>query len=211
MEFISEESGPVLGDWTSRINGDSSKKGLAEGRRDVTAEPSPVNNTQYQVCFSPRRFLMKRVERHGVLSLHSQVYTLESFNRIPPSSADTQICITSAPSSGYPCTSTVNPTIVLLQHNRGKSRMHLGRFFFFQFNRVRVCTFVWPVRQLLAVICDRLALSCPVLCMHMHVIAHWPVLVCLVFISLSLATEQQKHLSHSEGMRIVVQINVRAQ
>lgn len=31
-----------------------------------------------------------------------------------------QNCIATAPSSVYPCTSIVNPTIVLLQHNRGE-------------------------------------------------------------------------------------------
>uniref|UniRef100_A0A8C9X3Q7 Sorbin and SH3 domain containing 1 n=1 Tax=Sander lucioperca TaxID=283035 RepID=A0A8C9X3Q7_SANLU len=40
-----------------------------------------------------------------------------------PSSTDIQNCFTSTSSSVYPCTSTVNPTIVLLQHNRGE---HLG-------------------------------------------------------------------------------------
>lgn len=37
-----------------------------------------------------------------------------------PSYTDIQHCITSTSSSVYPCTSTVNPTIVLLQHNRGE-------------------------------------------------------------------------------------------
>uniref|UniRef100_A0A3B5K7D1 Sorbin and SH3 domain containing 1 n=1 Tax=Takifugu rubripes TaxID=31033 RepID=A0A3B5K7D1_TAKRU len=82
-------------DWTSRINGDSSKPGLAEGQRDITTELPPVNSLQYQV------------------------YSPEPINQFPtPSSADPQICITSGSSSVYPCTSTVNPTIVLLQHNR---------------------------------------------------------------------------------------------
>lgn len=51
-----------------------------------------------------------------------------------------------------------------------------------------------------------LVLSCSVL--HMHVTAHCPVLVCLVFILFSLITEQQKHLSHSEGMRVAIKVNI---
>uniref|UniRef100_H2V991 Sorbin and SH3 domain containing 1 n=2 Tax=Takifugu rubripes TaxID=31033 RepID=H2V991_TAKRU len=90
-------------DWTSRINGDSSKPGLAEGQRDITTELPPVNSLQYQV------------------------YSPEPINQFPtPSSADPQICITSGSSSVYPCTSTVNPTIVLLQHNRAEQNKHLS-------------------------------------------------------------------------------------
>lgn len=37
-----------------------------------------------------------------------------------PASSDIQNCFTPSSSSIYPCTSTVNPTIVLLQHNRGE-------------------------------------------------------------------------------------------
>ncbi|XP_056902838.1 sorbin and SH3 domain-containing protein 1 isoform X11 [Takifugu flavidus] len=90
-------------DWTSRINGDSSKPGLAEGQRDITTELPPVNSLQYQV------------------------YSPEPINQFPtPLSADPQICITSGSSSVYPCTSTVNPTIVLLQHNRAEQNKHLS-------------------------------------------------------------------------------------
>ncbi|XP_029376137.1 sorbin and SH3 domain-containing protein 1 isoform X2 [Echeneis naucrates] len=64
--------------WTSQINGDSSKAGLAEGGGSITADFPPVNVTQYQAKGNQ------------------------------------------SPSSGsvYPRTSSVNPTIVLLQHNR---------------------------------------------------------------------------------------------
>lgn len=50
-----------------------------------------------------------------------QVYSPEGINQnLTPSSTDIQNCVTSSASSVYPCTSTVNPTIVLLQHNRGE-------------------------------------------------------------------------------------------
>ncbi|XP_036978839.1 sorbin and SH3 domain-containing protein 1 isoform X3 [Acanthopagrus latus] len=94
---ISEEPNVITtpSGWTSQINGDSSKAGLAEGGSNITADLPPVNNTQ---C---------------------QAYTPESISENqPPSSTDGQDSITSTSSSVYPCTSTVNPTIVLLQHNR---------------------------------------------------------------------------------------------
>nr|XP_046256926.1 sorbin and SH3 domain-containing protein 1 isoform X3 [Scatophagus argus] len=81
--------------WTSQINGDSYKAGLAEGGSSITADLPPVNNTQCQI-YSPD----STNENHA------------------PSSTDIQNCLTSTSSSVYPCTSTVNPTIVLLQHNR---------------------------------------------------------------------------------------------
>uniref|UniRef100_A0A674NPQ1 Sorbin and SH3 domain containing 1 n=1 Tax=Takifugu rubripes TaxID=31033 RepID=A0A674NPQ1_TAKRU len=63
----------------------------------------------------------------SAFSPHSQVYSPEPINQFPtPSSADPQICITSGSSSVYPCTSTVNPTIVLLQHNRGEQLFSLS-------------------------------------------------------------------------------------
>ncbi|XP_068582235.1 sorbin and SH3 domain-containing protein 1 isoform X1 [Cebidichthys violaceus] len=77
--------------WTSQINGDSSKAGLAEGGSNITADLPPVNNTQCQA--------------NSAESLKENQ---------APSSTD----ITSTSSSVYPCSSTVNPTIVLLQHNR---------------------------------------------------------------------------------------------
>ncbi|XP_028279439.1 sorbin and SH3 domain-containing protein 1 isoform X3 [Parambassis ranga] len=73
--------------WTSQINGDGSKAGLAEGGGNNPADLPPVNNTQCQTR------------------------------------QDIQNCITT--SSVYPCTSTVNPTIVLLQHNR-EQKKHLS-------------------------------------------------------------------------------------
>ncbi|XP_068182826.1 sorbin and SH3 domain-containing protein 1 isoform X4 [Antennarius striatus] len=81
--------------WSSQINGDNSKAGLAEGGSSITADLPPVNNTQ------------------------GQWYSPQSINENqPPSSADVQSCLADAPGSVYPCTSSVNPTIVLLQHNR---------------------------------------------------------------------------------------------
>ncbi|XP_053188420.1 sorbin and SH3 domain-containing protein 1 [Scomber japonicus] len=79
--------------WTSQINGDSSKAGLAEGGSNITADLPPVNNTQCQAN-SPESIKENQA----------------------PASTSVQYCFT--PSSIYPCTSTVNPTIVLLQHNR---------------------------------------------------------------------------------------------
>ncbi|TMS04445.1 Sorbin and SH3 domain-containing protein 1 [Larimichthys crocea] len=103
---ISEEPNVITtpSGWTSQINGDSSKAGLAEGGSNITADLPPVNNTQ---C---------------------QVYSPESINdNQAPSTTDIQNCITSTSSSVYPCTSTVNPTIVLLQHNREQQK-HLSHF-----------------------------------------------------------------------------------
>uniref|UniRef100_A0A3Q3C0A0 Sorbin and SH3 domain-containing protein 1-like n=1 Tax=Haplochromis burtoni TaxID=8153 RepID=A0A3Q3C0A0_HAPBU len=80
--------------WTSQINGDSSKAGLAEGGSNDTADLPPVNNT---LC---------------------QNNSSESIKNQAPFSTDIQNSVTSTPSSVYPCTSIVNPTIVLLQHNR---------------------------------------------------------------------------------------------
>uniref|UniRef100_A0A8P4KG62 Sorbin and SH3 domain-containing protein 1 n=1 Tax=Dicentrarchus labrax TaxID=13489 RepID=A0A8P4KG62_DICLA len=103
---ISEEPNVITtpSGWTSQINGDSSKAGLAEGGSNITADLPPVNNTQ---C---------------------QVHLPESINEIQaPSSADIQNYITPTSSSVYPCTSAVNPTIVLLQHNREQQK-HLSHF-----------------------------------------------------------------------------------
>ncbi|XP_063730616.1 sorbin and SH3 domain-containing protein 1 isoform X1 [Eleginops maclovinus] len=91
-------------DWTGQINGDSSKAGLAEGGRNIIADLPPVNNTQCQAN-SPESIKENQT----------------------PSSTDIQNCVTSPSSSVYPCTSTVNPTIVLLQHNREQQK-HLSHF-----------------------------------------------------------------------------------
>ncbi|XP_029305228.1 sorbin and SH3 domain-containing protein 1 [Cottoperca gobio] len=91
-------------DWTSQINGDGSKAGLAEGGSNITADLPPVNNTQCQAN-SPESIK----ENHA------------------PSSTGIQNYITPTSGSVYPCTSTVNPTIVLLQHNREQQK-HLSHF-----------------------------------------------------------------------------------
>lgn len=94
---VSEEPNVITtpSGWTSQINGDSSKAGLAEGGSNITAELPHVNNTQ---CQGNLPESIK--ENQG------------------PSFSEIQNCITSTSSSVYPYTSTVNPTIVLLQHNR---------------------------------------------------------------------------------------------
>ncbi|XP_058506835.1 sorbin and SH3 domain-containing protein 1 isoform X1 [Solea solea] len=94
---ISEEPSVITAPsgWTSQINGDSSKAGLAEGGSNITADLPPVNNTQCQAT------LAESLKENQA-----------------PSSTDVQNCISSPSSSVYPCTSSVNPTIVLLQHNR---------------------------------------------------------------------------------------------
>uniref|UniRef100_A0A3Q1F7C7 Sorbin and SH3 domain-containing protein 1-like n=1 Tax=Acanthochromis polyacanthus TaxID=80966 RepID=A0A3Q1F7C7_9TELE len=81
--------------WTRQINGDSSKAGLAEGGSNNTADLPPVNSTQCQGN-SPDSIKENQA----------------------PSSTDIQNCVSSTSSFVYPCTSSVNPTIVLLQHNR---------------------------------------------------------------------------------------------
>ncbi|KAF7669934.1 hypothetical protein LDENG_00115130 [Lucifuga dentata] len=88
--------------WTSQINGDSSKAGLAEGGSNITADLPPINNTQCQAT-SPESIKENQA----------------------PISTDIQNCITSSSSSVYPCTTSVNPTIVLLQHNREQQK-HLS-------------------------------------------------------------------------------------
>ncbi|XP_074502885.1 sorbin and SH3 domain-containing protein 1 [Sebastes fasciatus] len=103
---ISEEPNVITtpSGWAGQINGDSSKAGLAEGGSNSTADLPPVNNTQCQAN-SPESIKENQA----------------------PSSTDIQNCITSTRSSVYPCTSAVNPTIVLLQHNREKQK-HLSHF-----------------------------------------------------------------------------------
>ncbi|AWP14335.1 putative protein similar to vertebrate sorbin and SH3 domain containing family [Scophthalmus maximus] len=101
---ISEEPSVITAPsgWTGQINGDSSKAGLAEGGSNITADLPPVNNARCQAS-SPESIKENQA----------------------PSSTDIQNCITSSSSSVYPCTSTVNPTIVLLQHNREQQK-HLS-------------------------------------------------------------------------------------
>ncbi|XP_029926687.1 sorbin and SH3 domain-containing protein 1 [Myripristis murdjan] len=95
-DCISEEPNVITtpSGWTSQINGDSSKAGLAEGGSKITADLPIVNNTQCQ---------------------ENQV----------PAPTNTQNHVTSSSSSVYPSTTTVNPTIVLLQHNREQQK-HLS-------------------------------------------------------------------------------------
>uniref|UniRef100_G3NFX6 Sorbin and SH3 domain containing 1 n=1 Tax=Gasterosteus aculeatus aculeatus TaxID=481459 RepID=G3NFX6_GASAC len=81
--------------WTGLINGDSSKAGLAEGGSNIRSDLAPVNNPRCQ-AISPESLKENQA----------------------PSSADAPSCIASTSGSVYPCTSTANPTIVLLQHNR---------------------------------------------------------------------------------------------
>uniref|UniRef100_A0AAQ4QBU2 Sorbin and SH3 domain containing 1 n=1 Tax=Gasterosteus aculeatus aculeatus TaxID=481459 RepID=A0AAQ4QBU2_GASAC len=99
-------SGLFSGGWTGLINGDSSKAGLAEGGSNIRSDLAPVNNPRCQV---------------RLLSLClTQPLSLFNISHFSPSSADAPSCIASTSGSVYPCTSTANPTIVLLQHNRGE-------------------------------------------------------------------------------------------
>ncbi|XP_041645130.1 sorbin and SH3 domain-containing protein 1 isoform X4 [Cheilinus undulatus] len=102
---VSQEPDDITtaGGWTSQINGDSTKAGLAEGGKGTIADLPLVNNTECQPS-SP-----------------------ENNEDQSPSSTDIQTCPTLTSSSVYPCTSTVNPTIVLLQHNREKQK-HFSHF-----------------------------------------------------------------------------------
>uniref|UniRef100_A0A3P8VJA9 Sorbin and SH3 domain-containing protein 1-like n=1 Tax=Cynoglossus semilaevis TaxID=244447 RepID=A0A3P8VJA9_CYNSE len=103
-DSVSEESSIITrqSGWTKQINGDGSKAALAEGCGNNTADLPPVNNTQCQTITE------EGLKENGAVSC-----------------GDLQNCITSSPSSAYPCTSTVNPTIVLLQHNREQQK-HLS-------------------------------------------------------------------------------------
>ncbi|XP_029961828.1 sorbin and SH3 domain-containing protein 1 [Salarias fasciatus] len=89
--------------WTSQINGDGSKAGLAEGgNNNHSADLPPVNNTQCQAI------LPESIKENQA-----------------PASADVRNCVAAAPSCVYPSTSAVNPTIVLLQHSREQQK-HLS-------------------------------------------------------------------------------------
>ncbi|KAM4729852.1 sorbin and SH3 domain-containing protein 1 [Anableps anableps] len=85
--------------WTGQINGGGSKAGAAEGGSTSTAHLPPENNTQCQAN-SPKSIRENQA----------------------PSSSEAQHRNTSAPSCVYPRTSSVNPTIVLLQHNREQQK-----------------------------------------------------------------------------------------
>ncbi|XP_044229289.1 sorbin and SH3 domain-containing protein 1 isoform X3 [Thunnus albacares] len=101
-DCISEEPNVITtpSGWTSQINGDSSKAGLAEGGSNITADLPPINITQCQTN-SPESIKENQA----------------------PASTDILNCFTPSSSSIYPCTSTVNPTIVLLQHNREQQKL----------------------------------------------------------------------------------------
>lgn len=95
-DCVSEEPNVITpSGWTGQINGDDSKAGLAEGGSNATVDLPPVNHMQCQVG-SPDSVKENQA----------------------PLSSDCHNCIDSAPRSVYPCTTSVNPTIVLLQHNR---------------------------------------------------------------------------------------------
>ncbi|XP_077469089.1 sorbin and SH3 domain-containing protein 1 isoform X2 [Stigmatopora argus] len=86
----SEGSGAKPSICASQMNGC-----LAEGSANVTADFTPVNHN------------------------HCQANSPESIKENQaPATCDKNNCFPLSPSSIYPCTSTVNPTIVLLQHNR---------------------------------------------------------------------------------------------
>ncbi|KAM4607632.1 sorbin and SH3 domain-containing protein 1 [Polymixia lowei] len=104
-DSISEESDVISAPsgWTSQINGDSWKAGLAEGISNITADLPAVNNNTLCQVNSPESTKENQV----------------------PVSTDIQNHFTSSSSSVYPSTTTVNPTIVLLQHNREQQK-HLS-------------------------------------------------------------------------------------
>ncbi|XP_045556662.1 sorbin and SH3 domain-containing protein 1 isoform X4 [Salmo salar] len=99
-DCVSEESNvdTAPSGWIGQINGDSSQTGLADGGfHDITADLPTVNRTQAQ----------------GSSPLKTEEPQI-------PASFDIQNYISSTKAtSAYPSTTnTVNPTIVLLQHNR---------------------------------------------------------------------------------------------
>ncbi|XP_057705229.1 sorbin and SH3 domain-containing protein 1 isoform X12 [Corythoichthys intestinalis] len=99
-EGNSSEGSGALG--TPSICASQMNGGLAEGGGNVTAEFNPVNHS------------------------HCQANSPESIKENQaPATCDKNNCFPSSPSSIYPCTSTVNPTIVLLQHNR-EQKKHLS-------------------------------------------------------------------------------------
>lgn len=142
--YQTDSCGLLLGGCTSPINGGDSNAGLAEGGSSTAADLPPVKSTQCQVCFHPPHLtdsicidlwavtitrtvwglqfnvFIWSLHIHQVFS-YFQFHSPESINEnLSPSSGDIQNCTATAPRSVYPCTSTVNPTIVLLQHKRGE-------------------------------------------------------------------------------------------
>ncbi|KAM9560957.1 sorbin and SH3 domain-containing protein 1-like isoform 1-T2 [Salvelinus alpinus] len=98
-DCVSKESNveTAPGSWIGQINGDSSLTGLAEGCfHDITADLPTVNRTQ------PQGSSPVSTEEHQFLAFDIQSH----------------ITSTKAPSAYPSTTKTVNPTIVLLQHNR---------------------------------------------------------------------------------------------
>uniref|UniRef100_A0A674N1I6 Sorbin and SH3 domain containing 1 n=1 Tax=Takifugu rubripes TaxID=31033 RepID=A0A674N1I6_TAKRU len=95
---------------------------VSKGRGVVTLRATLVHiDDEGHITEKPNTFTTPSKSRETAVCAQLSVYSPEPINQFPtPSSADPQICITSGSSSVYPCTSTVNPTIVLLQHNRGE-------------------------------------------------------------------------------------------
>ncbi|XP_019737560.1 sorbin and SH3 domain-containing protein 1 isoform X4 [Hippocampus comes] len=87
---------------TPSVCGSHMNGGLAEGGGNIPADFLPVNNS------------------------HCQASSPESIkeNQAPATCVNNN-CFPSPPASIYPCTSSVNPTIVLLQHNR-EQKKHLS-------------------------------------------------------------------------------------
>ncbi|XP_014863486.1 PREDICTED: sorbin and SH3 domain-containing protein 1 isoform X2 [Poecilia mexicana] len=85
--------------WTGQINGDGSKAGAAEGGSSNAPHLPPESSSQRQ-AFSPRSIRENEAA----------------------SPADALHVDPSAPGCVYPRTSSVNPTIVLLQHNREQQK-----------------------------------------------------------------------------------------
>ncbi|CAL8257000.1 unnamed protein product [Lota lota] len=85
------------GGWTKLINGDIAEAGLAEGGSHITADLPSVNNTHWPVTST---YSVNENQAPGSAGVHNH--------------------ITSSRGSAYPSTTTttISPTIVLLQHNR---------------------------------------------------------------------------------------------
>uniref|UniRef100_A0A087XR97 Sorbin and SH3 domain containing 1 n=1 Tax=Poecilia formosa TaxID=48698 RepID=A0A087XR97_POEFO len=97
ISLFSLENIWVRSSWTGQINGDGSKAGAAEGGSSNAPHLPPESSSQRQ-AFSPRSIRENEAA----------------------SPADALHVDPSAPGCVYPRTSSVNPTIVLLQHNRGQ-------------------------------------------------------------------------------------------
>lgn len=150
------------------------------------------------IFISLSRFLTKRIFSSHVFTwrvLTFKEYLPERINQNQITSPGVnQNCIATAPSSVYPCTSIVNPTIVLLQHNRGEQTSWtkcLQHFTTALRARTPPCLCLWSAGLVLL----RVAPSKP---LHHRsataAAAHRPAPV-----SVSLTAEQQKHLTHIEG------------